>query len=63
MTFFNNSPANGWRSMKFFIFSTQYKSLQDARLDNYALVLRVLFWACAIGLVIGIAVVGLQPHR
>jgi hypothetical protein len=63
MTLFaNNRPGNVWRFLKFFIFSTEYKTLGDGRLERYALWLRVVFWACATGLAAGIALV-FTPER
>ena len=43
-TFWNNSPANGLKFIRFFIFSNGYRSLGDKDLDVLAMTARALFW-------------------
>jgi hypothetical protein len=43
-TFWNNSPANGIRFAKYFIFTSQYKELNDEKLHKLVLIMRVLFY-------------------
>jgi len=33
-SFWNNSPANVWRSAKYYLFSNKYKRLSDHRFDK-----------------------------
>jgi len=42
----NNSPLNGWRTVKF-IFSDVHRSLRDTALTKAIFMLRALFIACA----------------
>ena len=39
----NNSPANGIRFLRFVVFSSDHKALQDPKLDTYSLLEKILF--------------------
>jgi hypothetical protein len=47
-SFLNNSPLNGVRVVRYFIFSDRYKQLGDTVIDRYAIIAKVLFAGCAV---------------
>lgn len=47
-TFWNNSPANNIRFVRYFVFASEYKSLSDQTLVRLVLAMRILFICCAV---------------
>jgi hypothetical protein len=50
-SFLHNSPANNWRSAKYYIFSNEYKQLADTVFNNLVVIIRTN-WAIQIVLMI-----------
>ena len=46
-TFWNNSPANSIRFLKYFVIGSDFKKLRDPKLNLYVAVMRALFALCA----------------
>ena len=53
-SFLNNSPANSVRFLKYIVFGTGFKELNDPKINSYVRVLRTTFFLFLLFLIAGI---------